>query len=131
MALWDQRALGKGALARVIVDHVSGALKPFYDDGTGVLYLGGKGRVLYYYEISVPDASVQLLDKFQSATPFDAVCMLPKRVVDFRNCELARFLRVAASAIEPFSIYVPRKNKEVFHDDVYAGVRAGEPALKV
>lgn len=46
IALWDQRKLSGGALARVVVDHQPGALTPFYDDGTGVLYLGGKGRLL-------------------------------------------------------------------------------------
>ena len=28
--------------------------------------------------------------------------------------------------VQPVSIYVPRKNKHVFHDDVYNGVRSGE-----
>ena len=41
IALWDQRKLDGGATARVIVDHQSGPLTPFYDDGTGVLYVGG------------------------------------------------------------------------------------------
>jgi WD40 repeat protein len=127
LALWDQRNLSK-ELLRTTIDHESGWLQMFYDTGTGVLFLGGKGRNIIYYELNTAQGTAQLVGKHQTANAFDALCMLPKRVVDTRECELARFLLLSASSIEGASIHVPRKNKDVFHDDIYERVPSGEPS---
>ena len=128
LALWDQRKIDT-PLLRSTIDHQSGWLQPFYDVGTGVLFLGGKGRDIYYYEVNASQSMAHLINKHTSANAFSALAMLPKRVVDFKACELARFLQVSANNIETLSIYVPRKNKDVFHDDVYQRVPSGKPSL--
>jgi WD40 repeat protein len=128
LALWDQRKLAT-PLLRSTIDHDSGWLQPFYDSGTGVLFLGGKGRAIYYYELNPAQGTAQLINKHLTATAFDALCLVPKRVLDTRECELARFLLLTSTGtIDTVSIHVPRKNKDVFHDDVYERVPSGEPS---
>ena len=107
-----QRKL-EAPLLRTNIDHQAGWLQPYYDSGTGVLFLGGKGRVLYYYELNAARGTAQMINKHVTTKSFDALAYLPKRVVDVRKCELARFLRLSADTIEAMSIYVPRRNKEV------------------
>jgi coronin-1B/1C/6 len=128
LALWDQRKLAN-PLLRSTIDHGSGWLQAFYDSGTGVLFLGGKGRDIYYYELNPAQGTAQLINKHLTGAAFDALCLVPKRVLDTKECELARFLLLSSSGtIDTVSIHVPRKNKDVFHDDVYERVPSGEPS---
>jgi hypothetical protein len=76
-----------------VIDHQPGWLTPFYDDGTGVLFLAGKGinsflsppslpipnsmshhinsgRTIYYHEVNPAAASIQLIDKFVAQDQF-------------------------------------------------------------
>lgn len=41
--LWDERKLEGGPIASSVFDSSPGVLIPFYDVGTGVLFLAGKG----------------------------------------------------------------------------------------
>lgn len=45
LALWDARALSEPLGGFQILDSISGVCMPFWDDGTGCLYLAGKGYV--------------------------------------------------------------------------------------
>lgn len=54
------------------------------------------------------------------------ICMLPKRVVDVRNVEVSRMLKLSNENVTAVNFHVPRADylKEYFHDDIYLPVRS-------
>ena len=57
------------------------------------------------------------------------VALLPKSVCSVMDCEVTRCMRLGANIIEPIKLTAPRKNKAVFHVDLFPDTYAGEPAL--
>jgi len=127
-SLWDPRSLSK-ALKTENIDTASGILMPFYDDDTNMLYLAGKGDGnVRYYEIVDEAPYIYFLSEFKSATPQRGMGWTPKLAMDTATCEIARMLKVTATAIEPISFSVPRKS-DIFQDDLYPPTFSHQPAL--
>jgi len=102
---------------------------PFYDNDTNVLYLAGKGDGnVRYYELVDEAPYIYFLSEFKSATPQRGMGWTPKLSMDLASCEIARLLKLTASAVEPISFTVPRKG-DIFQDDLYPPTYAGEPSL--
>ncbi|KAJ1648225.1 Coronin-like protein crn1 [Coemansia asiatica] len=125
--LWDANDLTK-PLATHNVDMSAGMLMPFYDEGTKMLYVAGKGDAnIRYYEFA--DDKLHDLSVYSSAEPQRGLGVMPKRGVDVAHCEVMRFFKVASnSLVEPISFKVPRKS-EAFQSDIYPPAPAGVPAL--
>jgi len=51
-----------------------------------------------------------------------------KTNVDVTTCEIARLLKLTATAVEPISFNVPRKS-DIFQDDLYPPTYSGEASL--
>jgi len=127
--LWDPRNLGTGIRTENI-DTAAGILMPFYDDDTNVLFLAGKGDGnVRYYEIVDEAPYIHFLSEFKSASPQRGMGWTPKLAMDLASCEIARLLKVTATAIEPISFTVPRKS-DIFQDDLYPPTFSGEPSLE-
>jgi len=127
-SLWDPRNLGS-SLKTENIDTASGILMPFYDNDTNVLYLAGKGDGnVRYYEIVDESPYIYFLSEYKSASPQRGMGWAPKLIVNTAECEIARLLKVTASAIEPISFNVPRKS-DIFQDDIYPPTFSGEPSL--
>jgi len=127
-SIWDPRNTGS-ALHTENIDTAAGILMPFYDNDTSVLYLAGKGDGnIRYYEVVDEAPYIYFLSEFKSATPQRGMGWVAKTSLDTSSCEIARLLKVTASAIEPISFTVPRKT-DIFADDLYPPTYAGEPAL--
>ncbi|KAL4618176.1 coronin-2A-like [Arapaima gigas] len=130
MALWDQEDLSVPLLEEDL-DGSSGALFPFYDSDTHMLYLAGKGDGnIRYYEISPEKPYVQFLTEYRSAFPQKGMGVMPKRGLDVRTCEVFRFYRLVTtkSLIEPLSMIVPRRS-ESYQEDIYPMTAGNEPAM--
>jgi len=56
------------------------------------------------------------------------MCMVPKRVVNVSDCEIARLLKLGVKTMEPVSFQVPRKS-DIFQDDLYPDCYSGEYSL--
>uniref|UniRef100_A0A3B5LCW6 Uncharacterized protein n=1 Tax=Xiphophorus couchianus TaxID=32473 RepID=A0A3B5LCW6_9TELE len=56
---------------------------------------------------------------------------MPKRGLDVSACEIFRFYRLIAvkDLLEPLSMIIPRKQSEVFHEDLYPMTAGNQPAL--
>lgn len=109
MRMWDLRDTSK-KLKKVEIDTASGVIFPFYDADTKMLYLAGKGDGnIRYYELENEKPYVYPLDEYRSSKSSKGVTMLPKRACDVMRCEVARFLKLTTSAVEPLHFYVPRK----------------------
>jgi len=127
-SIWDARKPEK-SLHTENIDTAAGILMPFYDNDTSVLYLAGKGDGnIRYYEVVDEAPYIYFLSEFKSATPQRGMGWVSKTSLDTSSCEIARLLKVTASAIEPVSFTVPRKT-DIFADDLYPPTYAGEPTL--
>jgi len=127
-AIWDPKKMSE-PMGRANVDSASGVLLPFYDNDTGVLFLGGKGDGnIRYYEIVDESPFIYYLTEYKSNAASRGLAMFPKRSVNVSECEIARFLKVTPSSLEPISFNVPRKS-DVFQDDIYPDTFGGEPSI--
>lgn len=128
-ALWDIYNLENGPIGGFhYIGPSSGICMPFYDEGTHMIYLAGKGDGnIMYYEYA--DDKIHPLSEYQSGEPQRGVAVLPRRGLDVQNHEIFRaFKTVNDTAVEPISFIIPRKS-ETFQEDVYPAARAKEPAL--
>ncbi|KAJ1844974.1 Coronin-like protein crn1, partial [Coemansia sp. RSA 2703] len=125
--IWDSSDLSK-PLETHNLDMSAGMLMPFYDAGTQMLYVGGKGDGnIRYYEFA--DDKLHELSVYTSAEPQRGLGVMAKRGVDVARCEVMRFYKVASnSMVEPISFKVPRKS-EAFQADIYPPAPAGVPAM--
>jgi len=128
-SLWDPKSM-KEPLKTENIDTSSGILMPFFDNDTSILFLAGKGDGnIRYYEVVDEAPYVHFLTEFKSATPQRGMGWTPKTAMDLSSCEIARLLKITATACEPISFTVPRKG-DIFQDDLYPPTFSGEPSLK-
>lgn len=125
--LWDAQSLEQ-PLSKVSVDMSAGMLMPFYDAGSNMLFVAGKGDGnVRYYEYA--DDKLYSLAEFMSPDPQRGMAVMPKRGVDVTKCEVIRLYKVASNShVEPVSFRVPRK-AETFQADIYPPVPAGKAVL--
>jgi len=127
-SLWDPRNFG-AALKTENIDTASGIIMPFYDNDTNMLYLAGKGDGnIRYYEIVDEAPYIHFLSEYKSASPQRGMGWTSKLCMDLGSCEIARLLKITATACEPISFTVPRKG-DIFQDDLYPPTFAHEPSL--
>lgn len=129
LGLWDPENFSD-PLTLQEIDTSSGVLLPFYDPDSNVLYLCGKGdSSIRYFEITDEAPYVHLLSSFSSKESQRGMGYMPKRGLDVRKCEIARFYRVLDKKCEPVVMTVPRKS-DVFQEDLYPDTAGPEPALE-
>jgi len=127
-AIWDSKDLSK-PLSRQSIDSASGAIMPFFDKDTNVLFLAGKGDGnIRYYEIVDEAPYIYYLTEFKSATPQRGMCMMPKRAVNVSDCEIDRLMKLGVKTMEPISFQVPRKS-DIFQDDLFPDCFSGDYSL--
>ncbi|EKV06640.1 Actin-binding protein, putative [Penicillium digitatum] len=118
LALWDIRAVREPIDGFKTLDSISGVCMPFWDDGTNMLYLAGRGDGnIRYFELE--NDKFEFLSEHKSADPQRGVAFMPKRGVNMHENEVARaYKTVSDQYIEPVSFIVPRRS-ENFQDDIY------------
>ena len=138
MCLWDSRSMNK-PICTISIDNSSGQLFPLYDEGVGMIYLAGKGdTIIRGYEMTFLDAmcgatAVKATEFQTSREPTAGVCLLPKRLMDIRNIEVARVLKLTTDTVYPISLKVPRADilMEYFQDDIFIPTRSKVPSASV
>ncbi|PVU89402.1 hypothetical protein BB561_005378 [Smittium simulii] len=125
--LWDSKNFSKPIL-KMEIDISSGVLMPFYDSGSNMLYLAGKGDGnIRYYEYK--DGQLHYLSEYKSAEPQRGMCAMPKLGLNFSKFELMRLYKITASnVVEPISFQAPRKG-DAFLPDLYPPTPGPYPAL--
>ncbi|XP_009985749.1 PREDICTED: coronin-1B-like, partial [Tauraco erythrolophus] len=89
------------------LDSSNGALLPFYDPDTNVVYVCGKS--IRYFEITEEPPYIHFLNTFTSKEPQRGMGWMPKRGLDVSKCEIARFYKLHERKCEPIIMTVPRK----------------------
>ena len=129
LAIWDARAAGE-PLHLSTIDTASGILMPFYDNDTGIFFLGGKGDGnIRYYEIVNDSKLIYYISEYKSATPQLGMALRPKTACDVSKCEVVAVLKACVSHVEPISFQVPRKSA-LFQDDIYPPTADPPPGVQ-
>ncbi|KAF9891645.1 Coronin-like protein crn1 [Aspergillus nanangensis] len=128
LALWDIRAPREPINGFKTLDSISGVCMPFWDDGTQMLYLAGRGDGnIRYFELE--NDKFEYLAEYKSADPQRGIAFMPKRGVNMHDNEVTRAYKTCAdSYIEPISFIVPRR-AETFQDDIYPPTIGLTPAM--
>ncbi|XP_039996815.1 coronin-2B-like [Xiphias gladius] len=131
IVLWDPDDLSE-PLYEEDLDGSAGVLFPFYDPDTHMLYLAGKGDGnIRYYELSAEKPYISFLTEYRSLLPQKGLGVMPKRGLDVSACEVFRFYRLIAvkDLVEPLSMIVPRKESDIFQEDLYPMTAGNQAAL--
>eukprot|EP00416_Gambierdiscus_australes_P039944 CAMPEP_0171104652 /NCGR_PEP_ID=MMETSP0766_2-20121228/61073_1 /TAXON_ID=439317 /ORGANISM="Gambierdiscus australes, Strain CAWD 149" /LENGTH=456 /DNA_ID=CAMNT_0011565315 /DNA_START=73 /DNA_END=1443 /DNA_ORIENTATION=+ len=135
IGMWDMRKFPSApdaeaeALDIIQLDQGTGALYPFFDPGTQMLYIAGKGDAnVRYFEVVPTEPYLHFISDFRTASPQKGFDFVPKRCVDTSNHEIMRGLKLETSAVIPISFRVPRKS-ESFQEDLFPDCPAGVPAM--
>uniref|UniRef100_A0A8C0S9R3 Coronin n=1 Tax=Canis lupus familiaris TaxID=9615 RepID=A0A8C0S9R3_CANLF len=129
LALWDPENLEE-PMALQELDSSNGALLPFYDPDTSVVYVCGKGdSSIRYFEITDEPPYIHFLNTFTSKEPQRGMGSMPKRGLEVSKCEIARFYKLHERKCEPIVMTVPRKS-DLFQDDLYPDTAGPEAALE-
>ena len=92
------------------LDVSNSVLYPFYDQGTHVLSVLGKGdTTIRFYEVFSEDPYLQFLTLHQTKDPFKGFGFLPKSEINFMICDIGCVYLLVNKTIQPCSIRVPRK----------------------
>lgn len=110
------------------LDSQSGICMPFWDDGSQMLYLAGKGDGnIRYFEYD--NDKFEPLSEHKSPEPQRGLAFMPKRGVNTHANEVMRaYKTVNDQYIEPISFVVPRR-AEMFQDDIYPPATGSKPAM--
>ncbi|KAK5726737.1 Coronin-like protein crn1 [Elasticomyces elasticus] len=129
LGLWDLRDPSRPVGGDFIPMSSSSAVSmPFWDEGTQMLYMAGKGdgNITYFeYEHD----KFEPLSEYKSPDPQRGMAFMPKRGVNTHENELARaYKTVDDRLIEPIPFIVPRRS-ETFQDDIYPATVGLKPAM--
>ncbi|XP_068193745.1 coronin-1A [Antennarius striatus] len=129
VALWDLKNFDQ-PLTLQELDTSSGALLPFFDPDTGIVYLCGKGDSSFrYYEVTNEAPYVHYLATYSSKDTQKGMGYMPKRGLEVNKCEIARFYKLHERKCEPIIMTVPRKS-DLFQEDLYPDTVGPEPSAE-
>ncbi|KAI7123670.1 DUF1900-domain-containing protein, partial [Hortaea werneckii] len=129
LGLWDVRNPSKPIGGDfTLLDSSSGIGMPFWDDGTNMLYIAGKGDGnIRYYEYE--NDKFEPLSEYKSPEPQRGMAFMPKRGVNTHENEIMRaYKTINDTIIEPISFIVPRR-AETFQDDIFPPAVGLKPAM--
>ena len=117
--VWSRAAGFDKPLTTIDLDQSAGALLPFYDEDTRMMYLTGKGDGnVRYYEFTDDAPYVHPLTEYRSNVSTKGADFLPKRGLRVMNCEVAHMLKLTGNSVEPIPFIVPRK-ETTFQEDIF------------
>jgi len=127
--VWDSRSLKNGPVFTKQVELASGALTPFYDAGTGIVFFAGRGDTsITFWELE--DTEAFALGSYPSGSPIVDVALLPKTQCDVTKVEIDRMLKLSTTTVEQITFTVPRNRLEFFQDDIFPPTpKFGQPLM--
>jgi hypothetical protein len=119
-AMWKADDLS--LMHREVLELSPSQLQPFFDEDTGVLFLAGKGEARLRYLEVIDDPPYHFNLSEYSGTPCKGLALLPKSVVNTKDCEIDRFFMLTRDTVEPVHFTVPRK-AATFQSDIFPETR--------
>lgn len=122
-AIWDVRKFDQ-PLKSVEFDTSSSAMLPMYEEGSGIIYVGGKGDGhIRFVELCHDDRVVAISGIHESSSPERGLCLLPRKHCDIMKCEVSRMLKLSTESMHVLHWRVLRSHPEYFQDMIYPPVR--------
>lgn len=90
---------------------------PYFEQMTNVLYLVPRGtsNILPFYVTETLTA----LQAYSAADSVMGAAFLPPQLLEIKEVEVARCLRLTTNEITVVGFYIPRPSGDVFHDDIF------------
>lgn len=124
--LWKSDDISS-VLCEVDAGNSSAVLNIYFDPDLNLLYTAGKGESnISYYEVT--EDNIFFLSAYTSPVSQKGGNFLPKRAVNCKQNEIARYYKLQASKCEPISFTVPRKSDR-FQTDLFGSTCCGRPSL--
>ncbi|KAG8349137.1 protein of unknown function (DUF1899) WD domain [Trypanosoma vivax] len=126
--LWDTRSL-EMPVQTEDVDQTCAVMLPFFDDDTNLLYIGSRGDGgIRSFELM--EGRLVNCTSYASTEAHKGLCMVPKWMLDTRQCEIARFYALTQKSLYTIQMLLPRKQADVkLQEDVYPPTFSDKPAL--
>jgi len=111
-------------LKTIEIDDSTSSMLPMYEEGSGVIYLGGKGDGhIRFLEICNDERVIACNGIYESADPARGLCLLPRTSCDVMKCESSRMLKLGNEAMYQLHWFVPRTNPQYFQDAIFLPIR--------
>ena len=119
-------------LATKEVDSNNGILAPFIDDDLGVLTCFSRGdAIIRNYDLQSAENPLVECNSHQCKEAIRAFARAPKYCVDTSVCEIDRYYVITqAKQLQAAQLIVPRKNAEIFQEDIYPETNKPVPAVE-
>lgn len=129
ISIWDPANLS-APLKTVELDTQSSPLLPMYEEGSGVIYCGGKGDGnVPFVELCRDDRIIACQGSYDSAEPERGLCLIPRKYLDVKSVEISRMLKLSTESLRALHWRTPRNRQEYFQDDIYQPSRDTSNAL--
>lgn len=123
LSIWDVKNLEK-PLKSVEFDTSTGSLLPLYEEGAGLIYLGGKGDGhIRYVELAHDERIIASQGAYETSEPERGLTLLPRKMCDIMGCECSRMLKLATESMHMLHWRILRTHNEFFQDAIYPPVR--------
>jgi len=131
-SIFDPRKL-ETPLKTLELDDSRSTLLPMYEEGTGVIYLGGKGDGhIRFLEIANDDRVVASNGIYESSEPARGLCLLPRTSCNVMKCESSKMLKLGNESLYQLHWFVPRNNLQFFQDAIFKPIRnTSKPLFEV
>ena len=123
VAIWDRKNLTK-PLKTAELDTATGSLLPLYEEGSSLIYLGGKGDGhIRYLELCKDDRVIASMGAYETSAPERGLALLPRTLCDVMGCEVSRMIKLATESMHLVHWRVLRQHTELFQDNIYRPTR--------
>jgi hypothetical protein len=118
VSVWDRKELSKP------LDTATGSLLPMYQEGAGLIFLGGKGDGhIRFLEVCTDERVTPSAGVYETSAPERGLCLLPRKGLDIMGCETVRMLKLATESMHILHWKVPRTHQELFQDMIFPPIR--------
>lgn len=132
VSVWDPKNLS-APLKTVELDTQTSPLLPMYEEGSGIIYIGGKGDGnVPFVELCTDDRIIASRGQYESAEPERGLCLVPRKYLDVKSVEISRMLKLSTESMRALRWRTPRNRQEYFQDDIYGPSRdTSNPLMEV
>ena len=119
-------------LVAIEVDSNNGILAPFIDADLGVLSCFSRGdAIIRNFDLQSAENPLVPLNSHQCKEAIRAFALAPKYCVDTSVCEIDRYYVITqAKQLQIAQLIVPRKNAEIFQEDLYPETNQPVPGVE-
>ena len=122
-SIWDPRDISK-PLKTVEFDSSTSPLLPMYEEGSGIIYCGGKGDGhVRFVELCKDDRIVAAMGQYDSSEPERGLCLLPRQYLNVMSVECSRMFKLSPESLRMLHWRTPRNRTEYFQDDIFGPSR--------